>query len=439
MDTNDFLGSVAQEDVSFTTRVVKTKQIGDNFWKALIFVESDRYVDVTSGGWEPVPGTSGINALAVSAADYADKTTGVLRSWLYDLFCNGFNGDCILVACAPHSSGDTVIVYSSDGTNFFTDSAMSVPAVIPAGVTPVPTGEPNQYSYQTGASADNFVEKMEEAYSKIKAYAYHKTVCAAPTLPLDTDAFAVDPTVAAKLAELCSYDKGLLSSAPYFPYSTGTPEDPMSDPLYAVLKNTGKDAFMSAHQDRTRNAALYSLGLAMASLNGSGTCIGNSMDMVASANITSSGPEGTNLDKSVRDSLARINIQTFKPLGDNSGNVVARGASTLDGEVVQATWIIAYITYMTKVTVARAMSTPNFLKNDDNYRLILNLLRNQLLPFGTTGSGRLRQIVFTTPSFENLPPARGDQIIIPDAWHARYVDQVRNIEITGTLYIGEGE
>ena len=38
MDTNDFLGSVAQEDVQFTTRIIKTSQVGDNYWKAMIFV-----------------------------------------------------------------------------------------------------------------------------------------------------------------------------------------------------------------------------------------------------------------------------------------------------------------------------------------------------------------------------------------------------------------
>ena len=47
MDTNDFLGSVAQEDVAFTTRVVKTSAVGDNFWKVMVFIESDRFVDAS--------------------------------------------------------------------------------------------------------------------------------------------------------------------------------------------------------------------------------------------------------------------------------------------------------------------------------------------------------------------------------------------------------
>lgn len=438
MDTNDFLGSVAQEDVAFTTRVVRTSQVGDNFWKVMIFVESDRFVDSSGIEWSLVPGSSTIKALTVTANDYAEHTSGVLRSWLYDLFCNGFSGDCILVACAPHDPGETVIVYSSNGTDFYEDVAMSIPATIPAGKTPVATGEPNQYSYQADPSNEAFIAAMDTAYALLKAYAYHKTVCAAPTLALDAP-FVLDPAVALSLAQLCATDKGLLSSAPYYPFSTGTPETLDSDPIYSTLKNAGADAFMSAHQDATRNAALYSLGLAMSTLNGSGSPVGNSMDMIKSANITSSGPEGQNLPKAVRDMLYVNNIQSFKPIGDNSGNVAAKGASTLNGEVVQAVWIIAYITYMVKVDVARMITVPNFLKNAANYGRILGVLSSYLGKFGESGSGRLKNIQNTAPGFGSLPAAKGDQIIVPDAWVATYVDQVREVQITGTLYIGEGE
>lgn len=437
MDTNDFLGSVAQEDVAFTTRVVRTAQVGDNFWKGMIFVESDRFVDASEVGWTLVPGSSTIKALSVTADDFAEHTTGVLRSWLYDLFCNGFTGDCILVACAPHDPGETVIVYSANGTDFYSDSEMTQPVEIPMGKTPIATGVENQYSYVADPTPDAFIAAQEEAYNIMKAYAYHKTVCAAPTLPTDSAPFAVDTTVAVAFAKLCANDKGLLSSAPYFPFTTTTPETPESDVLYSAIKNAGTDAFFSAHQDATRNAALYSLGLALSTLNGSGTSVGNSMDMIKSSLITPSGPEGINLPKAVRDALYVLNIQTFKPIGNNTGDVAAKGAKTLLGDVVQATWIIAYITYMTKVSIAELITVPNFLKNAANYSRILNVLGNWLGKFGEAGSGRLRDMNITAPSFGSLPAAKGDEIIIPDAWSATYVDQVRKVQITGTLYIGE--
>jgi hypothetical protein len=163
------------------------------------------------------------------------------------------------------------------------------------------------------------------------------------------------------------------------------------------------------------------------------------MDMIKSANITSSGPNGTSLPKTVRDMLFENNIQTFKPVGDNSGNVSAKGASTLKGDVVQATWIVAYVTYMTKIAVAKLITVPDYLKNENSYGDILGKMFSYIGKFGPSGSGRLRNIQSHAPAYGSLPPARGDQIIIPDAWSAVYVDQIREVQVTGTLYIGEGE
>lgn len=386
MDTNDFLGSFAQENVSFTTRVVKTAFVGDNFWKVMMFVENDRFVDASKDSWVLAPGSTKIKALSVSASDYAEYTTGLLRSWLYDLFCNGFTGDCILVAC---------------GDKITDDSA-------------------------------TFISGMEEAYNLLKAYAYHKTMCVCT----GADSNVISADVAVSLATKCAEDKGFLSSAPYFPYTTSTPSQPETDILYSAVKASGKDAFFSAHQDATRNAALYSLGLAMSTLNGSNTCVGNSLDMVKSQMITSSGASGTGLPKSTRTILQDLNIQTFKPVGDNTGAVAAVGANTLLGDVVQATWIIAYITYMVKVRVAQLITEPNFLKNASNYSRIVGVMIAWVQKFGDSGSGRLTDIQNTAPAFGSIDSA-ADEIIIPNAWSATYVDQVREVQITGTLYIGE--
>lgn len=385
MDSNDFLGSVAQENVSFTTRVVRTARTGDNFWKVMIFVENDRFVDSSTDTWVAVPGSSTVKALTVTARDYAEHTTGLLRSWLYDLFCNNFSGDCILVACGAKIED----------------------------------------------ASDTFISGMEAAYDLLKAYAYHKTCCVCSG---ETETLV--PAVAVALAKKCAEDKGLLSSAPYFSYTTATPTQPTTDAIYNALNTNNADAFMAAHQDASRNAALYSLGLAMSTINGSGTCIGNSLDMTKSNMITPSGADGTNLPKSTRDALKALNIQTFKPVGNNTGAVAAIGASTLRGDVVQATWIIAYVTYMTKVAVAQLITSGNFLKNAANYSKIVTLLSSYLASFGPSGSQRLEGLAVTAPAFESLPEASGDQIIVPDAWSAVYVDQVREVQITGTLYIG---
>ena len=106
MDTNDFLGSFAQENVAFTTQIIRPVSLGDNYWKVMVFVENDRFVDSSTDAWVSVPGSSTLKALTVNAGDYASSTFGLLRSWLYDLFANGFTGDCILVACANKPGED---------------------------------------------------------------------------------------------------------------------------------------------------------------------------------------------------------------------------------------------------------------------------------------------------------------------------------------------
>lgn len=429
MDNNDFLGSYAQENVAFTTRVIRTATVGDNFYKVMMFVENSRFVEASSAEWVQVPGSSALKALTVTASDYAEYTTGLLRSWLYDLFCSGFAGDCILIACGDITSNDVYTPvsnpqgnpqaqgwYVSDGGSGYT----------PATDTDVKGGT-TYYIKSTTYDTAEFVAGMTDAYNLLKAYAYHKTVCAGS----DEE---VNPTVAVELAKLCAGDKGLLSSAPLLPFTTATPEEPTSDKLYNALKEASTDAFMSAHQDTTRNAALVSLGIALATYNGSGTPVGNNMEMTATSMLTSSGPAGQQLSRSTRDMLASLNIQTWKPVGDNTGNVAAYGATTLLGDTYGATWIVAYITYMIKVRVAQMLTEGNFLKNATNYGRIIGVMNGILSLFAD--SGRLENIITKAPAFVNLPESSGDEIVVPDAWEATYISNVRKVTITGTLYIG---
>lgn len=416
--TNDFIGSFAQENVSFTTQLVKSSIVGDNFWKVMVFTDGERFLNA-GGVWTDIPGTSfevtpmvpgnpgddGIPGtsdpnetpdtpavvsdlaqyLIVTADDYGERTKGLLNSWMYDLFCNGFIGECIIVKL-PADADDK----------------------------------------------DKIINAMELAYNVMKPYAYHKTVCAgADNITQD---FA---DICSALAGFCKEDKGLLSAAPYFPYTTTTPASPESDLIYNTCFEAGNDAFMSCYADATRNAALYSLGLVLSVQdNGSGTCVGSSIDMTKSTLIQSSGPGGTQLDKDTRDILEVKYVQTFKPVGDNSGAVAAIGTNTILGAVMQADWIIAYITYMTKVAIAKAITVVDYIKNASNYANLVGLMANNIKKFGDSGSGRLSGILITAPAFENLPPAAGNEIVIPNAWTAVYTDHVRSVRITGSMTIG---
>ena len=103
---------------------------------------------------------------------------------------------------------------------------------------------------------------------------------------------------------------------------------------------------------------------------------------------------------------------------------------------MQATWIVAYITYMTKVGIAVLITDVDYIKNASNYTTLVGVMVNNLNKFGPDGSGRLSYLAMTPPAFENLPSAAGNEIVIPNAWSATYTDHVRSVKITGSLTIG---
>lgn len=385
MDTNDFNGSFAQENVTFQTQIVKTARVGDNFMKTCIFVTE---LGLTADGVASlvaIPGST-YKALAVNSANFAAMTTGLLQSWLVDLYANGNTYDTILV-----SLGDGAAVPTED--------------------------------------------ELSAAYNAIKAYAYHKTICVgknageAPATSAD-----LDTALISKLIDLCTVDKSILSSAVLLPYSVfAAPTGTDDDPIYTAAKD--KFSFLSCHTDATRNPALYSLGLALAAINGSGTPIGNPMCRPASSNITQSDALGDN-DKIVRTALNALHIQTFKPVGDNTGNVCAEGEACMNGDLYSAQWILAYVSYMTKVGVAQLVTgNRDFYKMDDSYQKILGVLQSYLKKFGQAGSRRLKGLSITAPAFIALPESAAEEIVIPNAWVATYVGIVNKVAIVGTLYI----
>jgi hypothetical protein len=378
----DFLGSIAQEDVQFLTQILRTFTPGDNFWKLMMFIEETRFVD-DPDSFIQIPGTT-LRVATVTSDTYSSVVNGLARSWLFDFFASGTTSEAYLVMCAPDVTADT----------------------------------------------GDFITGMEAAYDVLKGYAYWKTACAGA-------ADAVDPTIAIALATKCADDAQLLSGPPLFPITTLDPANvETSDPLYVAFKTNGKvDAVFTAHQDATRNGSLFRLGQAMSFINASGTCVGNNFDYVATSLITASGEVGNSLPIAVRNMFKDLNIGFFKLVGNSSGDVAAVGVVSLLGRNMQAYWIVAYINYMCKVNVATFITQPNRMRNAASYATILAILSTQLNRFGPSGSQRLVNTVISAPAFADLPPSKGDEIIIPNAWSANYTDQVHTVTVYGTLTI----
>lgn len=387
---DDFLGSIAQEDVQFVTEIVKTVNPGDNFKHLVVYTDDSQIAaDAVMANVKDPEGTVvGVYA-EVTADNYKNVVQGELLVWLTDYFSAGGN--------------ESVFIVNAQNSEASLTKAL-----------------------------------LTAAYNQTHQWGWFKTICVA-----DADVateFHLDPDAADWLAELCSTDK-LLSSAPLYPMSMPVTTGEFTDTAYLALKAANHDAFWVYHlpavqPDTTvvvHNGALVALGIALNVMNASGTYVGNSFDMVNTTAITASGLDGGALDPTVQSILKGANINFFKFVGDTTGAVALRGGRTALGDVMSAAWIVNYCNYYNKVMVANYMARRNVFKSSATYDVILSILIKTVSRFVT--SGRLVNFALTAPAYPDLPPAANDEIVVPNAWHATYQDDLRTVKVYGTLYI----
>ena len=386
---DDFLGSVAQEDVQFVTEIVKTVNPGDNYKHLVVYTDDTQFTsEAILANVKDPDGNVVAKYAEVTADSFGDVVQGELLVWLTDYFNAGGNESVFVVNV---TMGETLT------------KAM-----------------------------------LKAAFDVTHQWGWFKTVCIADSAV--SSMFHLDPDAAAWLAEFCATDK-LLSSAPLYPMSTAVAEGELVDTAYAAVKAAGYDAFWVYHlpvlqSDNSyvvHNGAMVALGLALNVINRSGTYVGNSFDMVATSVITASGIDGGALSATVQSILKANNINYFKFVGDATGAVDLRGGKTAKGEVMSAMWIVSFCNFYNKVMVANFMSRRNVFKSATSYDVIIAILIDTVSMF--VNSGRLINFAVTAPAYSDLPPAQADEIIVPNAWQATYQDDLRTVKVYGTLYI----
>ena len=387
---DDFLGSIAQEDVQFVTEVVQTVNPGDNFKHLVVYTDDSQIASgAVMANVKNPEGTVVATYAEVTAESYKNIVQGELLVWLTDYFSAGGNESVF-------------VVNAQNGEASLTKALLSA------------------------------------AYAATHQWGWFKTICVE-----DADVstmFHLDPDAASWLAELCSTDK-LLSSAPLYPMSMPVTTGEFTDTAYLAVKAANFDAFWVYHLPAVQpdssyvvhNGALIALGIALNVMNASGTYVGNSFDMVNTTAITASGIDGGALDATTQSILKGANINFFKFVGDTTGAVALRGGRTALNDVMSAAWIVNYCNYYNKVMVANYMSRRNIFKSSATYDVILSILIKTVSRFVT--SGRLVGFALTAPAYADLPPAANDEIIVPNAWHATYQDDLRSVKVYGTLYI----
>jgi hypothetical protein len=87
---------------------------------------------------------------------------------------------------------------------------------------------------------------------------------------------------------------------------------------------------------------------------------------------------------------------------------------------------------MCKVRTANYITQRNRFRNNEQYQAILLILSDVVRPF--LAFGRLADFTITAPVFSDLAVS-ADQIIVPNAWRADFIDKLRSVTIYGTLYV----
>ena len=392
---DDFIGSIAQEDVDFVTEIVKKAKIGDNYKHLIIYTET---AQVNPSANFNVVKDAEQNILYSIAEVTEDNYTeyvasgSALKTWLADYFAAGGQESVFIVNVEGDLTATTPEVYSE--------------------------------------------ERLTVAFNLTRQIAYFKSICVA-----DSDVtthYTTLPSAAVSLATLCAADK-LLSAPPLLDYQKEvTTDNQLDDPVYLAVKAASKDAFFSYAQVVTagtdkiaHNGSIVSLGLALAVTNDSGTYVSNSFDMVKNSVLDVNAIYGAPLSPQIQNILKEGNVQYWKYVGDSTGNVAARGASTIQGDILPAVWLVAFCNYYNKCQVASYISRRNVKKDGVTYNVLLSMLATTASKF--TSIGRIANFMLTAPAFANLPPAADDTIVVENAWSGYYVDDLRTVKIYGSL------
>jgi hypothetical protein len=387
MAVNDFTGSIAQTQLSFTTTSVVTTIVGQNFVTPILFIDTTEWA-ANSSATNPGVGFT----FSFTAANYQANSTGVLLSWLTAFFA--INQVTTVIAA----------VYSGIG------SAASV---------------------ATAQTA------LNTAWANVVNLGYFKMIFASVN---EVNSTLVDTYhwMVRGLAVQC-YGNQQLSSCWI---GTNNAQELVGSSTtslsYTIRVTDGGDAKMVYHADNTKNHALTQLALTLATINGTGVAVGNPDDYIQTLSEIPSGVAGAVVTSAQQANFVTTNVGYWNYVGDGTGAVALVGLLTIRGNTWGAGWLIAYTNYVSQVQTADFITQPGAptFKTNQTYQGILGIMQKNVLPFQTQmANPRLSNFKVTAPQFAALPVTAGTNITIPNAWQANYNNRVGSVTVNSTLYI----
>lgn len=398
---NDFNGSVAQQDVSISTDVVRTATVGGNFYENVLYV-TDRF---SSFGADtpvyPVVKKSNYSDILDDYAYLSDAEKKIVKGNLASLFAYGTDVKVYIIPSTELAN------YKLYGYFTYLDLEWN-------------TTDGTTSDYSLATSAGDTLTNVKTAYDK------------------DFTAFLIDMAVDPSNVKGSS----TTTTAETFALITAYALDSTVFARPAMITGTAgsTNAFVDASGDPIGySPALYQLGKTLATLNASGTPVGSAFDMTAVdfQNVMPTADTNTEIligaSATFADYFEGVKINYFKPVGNGTMQLTNFGGWTILGNCTTADWIVAYLNFMNRVACATIITSGRALKNARTYSELLDAVEINIAT--QVRNERITDFKMTAPSFDELPSTNGHTISIPNAWEGTYVDNVRKVKISGTLTV----
>lgn len=396
---NDFKGSVAEQDVSVSTEIVKTAVVGGNYYDSILYV-TDRFEDF--GADTPVYPVVQKSTYKDIIDDYAylsAEEKKIVKGNLSSLFAYGD----VTVYIVPVSQVEKLKLKAYFA---FLDLKWTVT-----------DGTTSDYALDTSAETTlEGIKDFDKAFTRpITELPVDSTKVGGTSLATSQGTFAL---LSAKATDLTVFVRAA------FPSGTEGTENAYLDSLGELIGDS---------------PALYQLGRTLSKFNESGTPVGSDFDMDAVQFMNVLPTAETNVDEIsgagavFANWFESVRLNYFKPVGNGTMNVNNFGGWTLLNNAVGAEWIVAYLNYVNRVACATIITSGGQLRNKKTYRALLSAVVANIGKFVLLG--RVQNLTVSAPAFENLPYTNGHTIVIPDAWSGVYVDNVRKVKVSGVLTV----
>ena len=398
---NDFNGSVAQQDVSISTDVVRTATVGGNFYENVLYV-TDRF---SSFGADtpvyPVVKKNNYEDVLKDYAYFSDAEKKIVKGNLASLFAYGTDLKVYIIPSTELAN------YKLYGYFTYLDLEWN-------------TTDGTVLDYTLSEGAGTTLTNVKTAYDK----AFTSFLIDMAVDPVNVKG-TVTTTTAGTLAVITAYSMDATVFA-----------------RPAMVTGTAGDtnAFVDASGDPIGySPALYQLGRTLSTINESGVPVGSSFDMTAVdfQNVMPTADTGTEIlvgaSATFADYFETVRINYFKPVGNGTMQLTNFGGWTILSNCTSAEWIVAYLNFMNRVACATIITSGRALKNARTYSELLDAVKINIA--GQIRNERITDFRMTAPSFGDLPKTNGHTISIPNAWEGTYVDNVRKVKISGTLTV----